>query len=64
MNENPTFDLVEILDREERIFSSLRTAIELMGSSPCQEVREAHELLNFITEEHDFAWLELRSTLS
>ena len=45
-------DHIDILDREDRIFKSFRSVVELMGGSPCQEVREAQNALDFLLDEY------------
>lgn len=45
-------DILDIIDREDRIFKSIQTAVELMESSPSQEVREAHTLLAVLVDEY------------
>ena len=57
-------DQLDILDREDRIFNSFCAAIELMQSSPSQEVREVQVLLDLLLEEWYVCRLDTRSTLS
>lgn len=45
-------DLIDTIDREERVFKSFQAVIELMESSPSQEVREAQTLLALLVDEY------------
>lgn len=42
----------DILDREEQIFNSLQSVVDLMQFSPVQEVREAQASLSFMLDEY------------
>ena len=57
-------DYLDILDREDRIFKSFRAAVELMESSPSQEVRETQTLLDFLTEEYQACRLAMRECIN
>lgn len=45
-------DILDMIDREDRIFKSIQTAVELMEGSPSQEVREAQTLLAVLVDEY------------
>ncbi len=57
-------DILDILDREDRIFKSFRAAVELMESSPSQEVRESQVLLDFLTEEYQACRIAMRERIN
>ncbi len=56
-------DYLDILDREERIFKSFRTAVDLMQCSPSQEVRESQVLLDFLSEEYQACRAAMRECI-
>lgn len=53
-------DHLDIIDREDRIFKSFQAAIELMGFSASQEVRETQFLLDFLGEEYQACRIAMR----
>lgn len=46
-------DGFDLLDREERIFSCFRTAINLLNPEQEQNPAKVEELLNFLLEEYE-----------
>lgn len=62
--EEDRLDGFDLLDREERVFSCFRTAIDLIDPNQERDPAKVGELLDFLTEEWDRTRVDLRRLIA